>query len=57
VAPEVIAYLVPRLERSLATVRRVVAALDESALAARRGITVPLAREVLHNMGIREPQP
>lgn len=52
VAPEVIAYLVPRLERSLAAVRRLVAALDESALAARRGITVPLAREVLHRLGI-----
>jgi chromosomal replication initiation ATPase DnaA len=57
VAPEVIAYLVPRLDRSLATVRRLVAALDETALAAGRGITVPLAREVLHSMGIRESTP
>ncbi len=47
VSPDVIAYLVPRLERSLATVREVVAALDAAALAERRAITVPLARQIL----------
>lgn len=57
VSPEVIAYLVPRLERSLAAVRRVVDALDKAALAGQRGITIPLAREVLHSMGIRESHP
>lgn len=57
VAPEVLAFLVPRLERSLATVRRVVTALDGAALAQRRAITVPLAREVLHRLGISESGP
>jgi chromosomal replication initiation ATPase DnaA len=50
VSPEVIAYLVPRLERSLATVRAVVAALDTAALAERRAVTVPLARQVLERV-------
>ena len=54
VAPDVVTFLVPRLERSLATVRRVVTALDAAALAERRAITVPLAREVLHRLGISE---
>lgn len=57
VAPDVVAFLVPRLERSLATVRAVVAALDASALAERRAITVPLARQVLHRLGISTPGP
>lgn len=54
VAPDVVAFLVPRLERSLATVRTVVAALDAAALAERRAITIPLAKHVLHRLGIRE---
>lgn len=54
VAPDVVTFLVPRLERSLGTVRRVVAALDAAALAERRAITVPLAKQVLHRLGISE---
>lgn len=50
VTPDVVAYLVTRVERSLATVRAVVAALDAAALAERRPITVPLARQVLDRM-------
>ncbi len=55
VAPDVVAFLVPRLERSLAAVRDVVAALDGAALAEGRAITVPLARQVLHRLGISGP--
>jgi chromosomal replication initiation ATPase DnaA len=44
---EVVAWLVPRIERSFAAAQRAVAALDRAALAQRRPITVPLAREVL----------
>lgn len=47
VPPEVLAYLVTRIERSFAAVAATVAALDTLALAERRDITVPLAREVL----------
>jgi len=43
----VVAFLVARLERSFEAVRRVVAAIDRTALAAGRPITVPLVREVL----------
>lgn len=54
VQPDVIAYLLPRLERSLASVRAIVAALDAAALAERRPITVPLARQVLEQSGHRK---
>lgn len=47
VPPEVVQYLVPRIERSFAAVRHVVADLDRVALAKGSAITVPLAREVL----------
>ncbi len=56
VDPAVVTYLLGRMERSFAAARRVVAALDKAALAGKKGITVPLAREVLrrldsHNQG------
>jgi chromosomal replication initiation ATPase DnaA len=47
VGQELIAYLLPRLERSFQALRQVVAKLDAAALAERREITVPLARRVL----------
>ncbi len=47
VGPDVIAYLVMRIERSFASAADVVARLDAMALAERRDITVPLARELL----------
>lgn len=46
-APEVIAYLVPRMERSFEAARRLVTALDHAALAQHRAVTVQLARRVL----------
>jgi chromosomal replication initiation ATPase DnaA len=47
VAPGVIAYMVARMERSLAAARRLVVRLDDESLARRRRITVPLVRDVL----------
>ena len=44
---EVVAYLVPRMERSFEAARRMAADLDRTALAAHRPITLPLARTVL----------
>ena len=44
---EVLAYVVARMERTFAAARALVAALDRSALAAHRRITIPLAREVM----------
>ena len=43
----VVPYVVARIERSFAAVRRFVAIADEMALAEGRAITVPLARRVL----------
>ncbi len=44
---EVLAYVLARMERSFAMARSLVEALDRSALAAHRRITIPLAREVM----------
>lgn len=46
VTPEVIHYIVQRLERSFAEARRFVTRLDNSALARKRKITISLLREV-----------
>jgi len=51
VPPEVVRFLVPRMERSFGAARRIVAVLDRASLAARREITVPLARDVLIREG------
>ncbi|MDD9990844.1 MAG: DNA replication protein [Rhodospirillales bacterium] len=47
VAPEVPAYVVPRIERTFEAVARLVERLDRAALAEGRGVTVPLVRTVL----------
>jgi chromosomal replication initiation ATPase DnaA len=44
---ELIAYLAPRIERSFASARAVVAKLDSASLAQQRPITIPLTRQVL----------
>lgn len=47
VGPELIAYLLGRMERSFAAAGHVVAALDQAALERGQAITVPLARKIL----------
>ena len=47
VAPEVPAYVVPRIERTFEAVARLVDRLDRAALAESRAVTVPLVRGVL----------
>lgn len=49
VEQDVITYLVMHMERSFEAARQVAAALDTAALAGRRRITVPLARDVLRD--------
>jgi len=51
VAPEVFAYLTPRIERSFAAVAALAARLDQLALERRQKITVKLAREALAEFG------
>ena len=52
--PEVVRYLLPRIERSYIGVGRIVDALDEAALARRRPITMAIAREALAAIGVTE---
>ncbi len=51
IAPEVVTFVVRRIERSFAAVAATVAALDAAALATSREVTVPLARIVLDGQG------
>jgi chromosomal replication initiation ATPase DnaA len=51
VSVEAVQFLLPRIERSFAAARRIVAAVDRIALTAkRRQITVPLARAALQEI-------
>jgi chromosomal replication initiation ATPase DnaA len=52
VSSEAVAYLLPRIERSLAAAWRIVHAIDKAALAEKRSVTVPLVRRVLEE-GVR----
>lgn len=56
VAPKVIEYVMPRMERSADAARRFVRELDRQALAARRVVTVHLAREVLDTLETLKPE-
>jgi chromosomal replication initiation ATPase DnaA len=47
IAPDVIAFLLPRMERSFAEARALVEQLDAAGLAEKRTITIPLARNIL----------
>ncbi|HVA12329.1 MAG TPA: DNA replication protein [Stellaceae bacterium] len=48
IGEDLIAYLLPRLERSFAAAQEIVAALDQAALAGQRAITVKLARDIIN---------
>lgn len=50
VGEDVLVYLLARMERSFDAARSIVAGLDRMGLAERRGVTVPLAREVLRQL-------
>jgi chromosomal replication initiation ATPase DnaA len=49
VQPEVVTYLLRRMERSFEAARQLVARLDRESLARRRPVTLPLAREVFES--------
>jgi DnaA regulatory inactivator Hda len=51
VGDDVLTFLLARMDRSFDAARRLVVALDEAALHARRNLTVPLAGEVLRDVG------
>jgi len=54
-APEVASYIVPRMERSYATLHRIVAALDAASLEQGRRVGVRLTRETLLSQGLIDP--
>ncbi len=47
VAPDVLRFLLARIERSFDSVRRTVSILDAAGLSSKRALTTPFAREVL----------
>lgn len=47
VTPDVIGYILLRIERSFAAARNLVAILDERSLAEKRSVTIPLVRDIL----------
>lgn len=47
VGPDVVAFVLARIERGFVGVARAVTALDAAAMEGKRAVTVPLAREVL----------
>ncbi len=47
--PDVVGYLMRRMDRSFAAARDIVAKADTAALAGKRAITVPLMREILES--------
>lgn len=47
--PDVVGYLVRRIDRSFAAARDIVAKADTAALAGKRAVTVPLMREILES--------
>jgi chromosomal replication initiation ATPase DnaA len=51
VAPDIIAYLLKRIERSFAAAEKIVARLDGAALSNGGPVTIPLARKVLGDRG------
>lgn len=50
ISHDIIAYILPRMERSFAAARDIVALADQRALAEKRGISIPLMRLVLADM-------
>lgn len=47
IGPDVLSFLLPRMERTFAGARALVEAIDVAALSRQRPVTVPLVREVL----------
>lgn len=53
-APEILSYLVTRMERSFDSARAVVEAIDRASLSAKRPVTLPLARAALEDLQQQE---
>lgn len=51
VEPDLIDYVVRRMPRDFASLQKLVKALDQQALSAKRAVTIPLARTVMEQLG------
>jgi DnaA family protein len=51
-APEIVDYVIARVQRDMGTLMGVVDALDRYSLSEKRPLTVPLAREVLQRLAV-----
>lgn len=47
IEPGVVSYIIPRIERSFASVRSLVSKIDQHSMSKKRSVTVPLVREIL----------
>jgi hypothetical protein len=56
-SPELMAHVLPRIERSYVAAERVVDALDQAALATRRRLGIATAKRVLAEAGITRTRP
>lgn len=52
VSQDVVQFILPRIERSFAALRALVADIDRKALAEKRPVTIPLVREILQAQGV-----
>lgn len=52
VSQDVVQFILPRIERSFAALRALVADIDQKALAEKRPVTIPLVREILQAQGL-----
>lgn len=57
VAPDVIAYLLKRIDRSFAAAKKIAALLDRAALSNGGPVTIPLARKVMADSGCQPLSP
>lgn len=55
VAPDLLAFLLARLERDYVAVHRVIDALDQEAFSRRTRLSIPLARTALAGIGMIDP--
>ncbi|WP_052657562.1 DnaA ATPase domain-containing protein [Thalassospira sp. HJ] len=49
-SPQIISYVLPRIERSFAALSELVTAIDRRALAEKRAVTLPLVRSVMEEL-------
>lgn len=52
IPPDVVAYILPRIERRYAAVRSLVDRIDKASLAEKRSVTIPLVKKIIDSASI-----